>query len=295
MRRRQVFAWILFAHAGVAAALATAATTASRPAVSKTPELVYNQRLHAHNVFTPSISAAVVDEASEIFRRELRPQWLTRYSNGQLQKPSELPCDCMQTRLGRFFVVQPGIWSSDIAWISVDDDATHQHYLRLFEQSGIPEQMAPVVDHERGLRMFSAYYVVRSQATGSNMHVDFVPAVGCNAFTLMTPLADFAAPDFQLLYQDLDGVTRQYRYTRGEAICFGSHFQHTTEPGRAAAADGGLHAYLCFTFGSDKEEHFAHVYETQGSYASRVIRTPSGETLLTDIGRHLEAHGRNAS
>merc|ERR1719498_1669222 len=129
--------------------------------------------------------------------------------------------------------------------------------------------------------MFSAYYVVRSQATGSNMHVDFVPAVGCNAF--------------QLLYQDLDGVTRQYRYTRGEAICFGSHFQHTTEPGRAAAADGGLHAYLCFTFGSDKEEHFAHVYETQGSYASRVIRTPSGETLLTDIGRHLEAHGRNTS
>lgn len=180
-----------------------------------------------------------------------------------------------------------GIWSSDIAWVSVDDEATYARFLDLFERSGVPKQVEPLVDHEQGLRMYSAYYVVRSRANGTNFHTDFVASVGTNAFTLMAPLADFAAPDFQLLYEDVDSKPRQYRYKRGEAICFGSHFRHTTEPGHASDADGGLHAYLCFTFGSDKEQYWPLIYETMGTYGSRTIRSPRGETVLTEMGRHL--------
>lgn len=259
-------------------------TTVSRPAVSSPPGLVYNSRLHANNVFTPRISTAVIREASEDFHDHLRPRFLD--VRDQL-KQRRMPCEQLQTNLGRFFVVQPGIWSSDIAWISVDDDATYARFLDFFMRSGVPEQLAPHIDHEHGLRMYSAYYVVRSRAQGTNFHDDFVPEIGTNALSVMSPLANYAAPDFQLLYEDVDGRQRQYRYTHGEAICFGSQFQHTTEPGRASEADGGLHVYLCFTFGSDKEEYWPHIYATQGSYGSRVIRKPCGGTALTDMGKHL--------
>ena len=30
------------------------------------------------------------------------------------------------------------------------------------------------------------------------------------------------------------------------------------------------------------------IYETQGSYASRIVRTPTGETVLTELGKHLQ-------
>ena len=103
----------------------------------------------------------------------------------------------------------------------------------------------------------------------------------------MTPLKDYTAIDFQLQYLDLDGQMQQYRYRRGEAMCFGSDFMHSTEPGSASAADGGPHVYLCFTFGTDRNEYWPHIYETQGSYASRVVRKPDGEPVLTDLGQFL--------
>ena len=195
----------------------------------------------------------------------------------------------VETGAGRFFVIQPGLWDSDIAWISVDEDANYDVFVDMFRRSGVAQQMDSVVDCIDKLQVYSAYYVVRSKGKGTNYHADFVDAIGCNAFTLMTPLADYAAADFQLLYRDLDGATRQHRYRRGEALCFGSDFVHSTQPGRALeGVDGGIHVYLCFTFGTDKTEYWKDIYATQGSYASRVVRRPDGRPVLTELGKMLE-------
>lgn len=62
--------------------------------------------------------------------------------------------------------------------------------------------------------LYNSYFVVRSAATGANLHTDYVPSVGTNAFTVMTPLRDYKSDGFQLLYLDADGAQRQYRYLR---------------------------------------------------------------------------------
>ena len=45
--------------------------------------------------------------------------------------------------------------------------------------------------------------------------------------------------------------------------------------------------YLCFTFGTDREQYWPQILETIGSYGTRVMRSPSGKEALTDIGRYL--------
>ena len=184
----------------------------------------------------------MVAEAAALFDRHLRAPFLAVRDDLQHRTFGgfRLPCASLQTWAGRFCVMQPGLWDSDIAWISVDDDQTYLRFEDMFRRSGVARQMESVIDHIDALRVYSAYFVVRSRGNGTNFHSDFVRDIGCNAFTLMTPLADYCAPDFQLLYRDLDGATRQHRYKHGEALCFGSDFEHSTEPGHAREADGGM-------------------------------------------------------
>ena len=49
------------------------------------------------------------------------------------------------------------------------------------------------------------------------------------------------------------------RYRKGEAIIFSSHFRHSTEPGCSVEEDNAPQVYLCFTFGTDKQELYERV------------------------------------
>ena len=83
----------------------------------------------------------------------------------------------------------------------------------------------------------------------------------------MTPLESMAAyRDGHLLYRDIAGneqVRQQpspspnaeparecqvYLYKHGKAVCFGSGFEHATQPSTSQETK----AFLCFTFGTDK-------------------------------------------
>ena len=152
-----------------------------------------------------------------------------------------------------------------------------------------------MIDYTERFRLYSAFFVVRTACDGVHFHTDWADDVGTNAFTLMTPLADYPiAPNesggqFQLLYRDYEhsfdsmgediaqgaGVHR-YIYRKGEAIVFGSHFSHSTEPGRPAA--DAPQVYLCFTFGSDKAEHWPSVFASCG-YQARVLAGPDGRLV----------------
>ena len=120
--------------------------------------------------------------------------------------------------------------------------------------------------------------------------------MGTDALTLITPLRDFDETDsFQLRYQSHQqpparggggggggggaegGASaavaaaaapreeRRYAYQKGRAIVFGSRFEHTTEVG--SGRDGQLHAYLCFTFGTDQQQRWAEISRTLGTPA----------------------------
>ena len=87
--------------------------------------------------------------------------------------------------------------SSDLAWISVNDEATYEAFRDIFEMSGIAERLAPACDLAQGgsMRLFSSFYVVRSRCADTNFHTDWADAVGTNAFTLLTPLYDYTTDD----------------------------------------------------------------------------------------------------
>jgi hypothetical protein len=110
-----------------------------------------------------------------------------------------------------------------------------------------------------------------------------------SAWTLLAPLESYDTSDFQLLYKDCAGVVHQYRYEEGEAILFGSHFMHSTEPGTARRGAAAPHAFLCFTFGSDDLGFYEeHVAPTISGYQSRILVAADGSVRLTEIGEYLE-------
>ena len=81
------------------------------------------------------------------------------------------------------------------------------------------------------------------------------------------------------------------RYRKGEALIFGSHFMHSTEPGASAGGADAPQVYLCFTFGSDKREIWPHIAPTISGYQSRMLCDHSGQLQLTELGKFIEQGG----
>ena len=68
--------------------------------------------------------------------------------------------------------------------------ATHAVFDGLFRACDLDSAFADVVGVDCRLRMYSAFYVVRSVCDAPNFHVDYVAPCGCEALTLITPLRD---------------------------------------------------------------------------------------------------------
>jgi len=250
--------------------------------------------LDAPHVHTLPMPPAALARAHDIFEDALMPHLM----DGLIEKLNDkfISCCELDTPHGQFFVMRAGSStnealrdSSDLAWISVNDEATFDVYREIFESTGVAQALASRIDVDREVRLFSCFYVVRSRCTVPNLHTDWMDAVDDNAFTLLTPIEDYETEDFQLLYEDKAGSLLQYRYRAGEAICFSSRFVHGTEPGRSAPESNGRpHVFLCFTFGSDKAEHWPVIAPTIGGYQSRFLHRYDGESELTEIGRYLQ-------
>jgi len=258
------------------------------------------------------------------------------------QRP--LPCAQLQTAHGNFFAMQPGgssdpskVGLSDLTWISVDDLPTWDIFSSIFDDMGVARVVEPLVDCAEGVRLYSAFYVVRSFCLEPDLHVDWPDGAGTNAFTLLTPLEDYSSSEgFHLLYEDnckdnyedncedssedncednyednyedssagaasseatgQPAQLRQYRYSEGEAIVFGSRFRHSTEPGRAASGPCSPSVLLCFTFGSDRPRFYEeHIAPAISGYQSRVLVHADGSLRLTELGQYLEQHEEAAA
>ena len=297
-------------------------------------QVYHNRRLDAPNVWEVNLPRAPLVEAKRIFDSGGLNEVFRRLRSAPERSASHI------TPAGQhFFAVRAGgqgaRWHSDLVWISADDALTFSTFDGIFRQMRIPQKFSRYVDHADSIRLFSAFFVVRTTCSAADMHVDYARGVGTNALTLMTPLADYSPRgSFQLLYEGfdtsiappsnpaaqdaatsrpsdqtagshvkLDGVSlvpttpmdpkgpsyplpQRYCYREGKAIVFGARFRHSTEPGQAEtfAADGvdqpeqEPHAFLCFTFGSDKPEHWPLISETIGSQ-SRLHARPDGELV----------------
>eukprot|EP00418_Pyrodinium_bahamense_P030391 CAMPEP_0179136156 /NCGR_PEP_ID=MMETSP0796-20121207/64865_1 /TAXON_ID=73915 /ORGANISM="Pyrodinium bahamense, Strain pbaha01" /LENGTH=122 /DNA_ID=CAMNT_0020835219 /DNA_START=272 /DNA_END=640 /DNA_ORIENTATION=- len=75
-----------------------------------------------------------------------------------------------------------------------------------------------------------------------------------------------------LLYKSLDGEAHTYVYRHGEAIVFGSGFEHSTEPGESETPL----AFLGFTFGTDRQDMWPYISRTVG-LTRRFVCNASGQ------------------
>ena len=166
----------------------------------------FNKRLGAHNVWEIDVDEALIDAACElncigstsVDAYEMCANWLADEQKDHY--------DRVRTPAGSFFARRSVKWSmlhgNDLGWVSVDDRASYERFERLFERMRLPERFAACVPHAEKLRLFSAFYVVRSHCSTPSWHADYTESAGCSALTLLKPLYGFDETDsFQLLYR----------------------------------------------------------------------------------------------
>jgi len=256
----------------------------------------FNRRLAAPNVWEIGVDESLVDEAAEIF-----------YDTESFEKLTQMrePYMDIDSTAGPFFA-QRVTWDSNIAWVSVDDQASFNAFQSIFSRMQLPQRFATHVPHSEGLQLYSAFFVVRSWCSAHNWHTDYKPPVKTDALTFITPLRDYREnASFQLVYRahsEPPGLSnactvpmtnvrgndhvRRYVYKKGRAVVFGSDFVHSTEPGQGY--DGEVHAYLCFTFGTDQQERWPEIARTLDTQ-SRVVVHPDGAMRLSKLGAHIQA------
>jgi len=326
--------------------LMAAAAAASAHLGPTQPCRHFNTKLRANNVWEVDLPLQPLAEALDIFERcELRLNFerlrasTTRHR--RFATPSGRPERFFGVRAGGYGGAVSGgdgmaaistgedaasgeytSWASDITWVSVDDEATHAQFERLFRACDLEAFFGPICGCRDRLRMFSASYVVRSRCETPNFHYDYISAVGARALTLMAPLKQYSRPEasnadlFQLLYEEAEpasgeaeactgeaegdawatrkskgaggGRIRRQEYAFGKAVVFGAGFRHSTEPGSSTEPGGEPHVFLCFTFGTDRQEAWPLIAQTIDGDQSRMLCRPDGEIVLTQLGRSMQ-------
>ena len=158
--------------------------------------LHFNHRFAAPNIWEVDVDEDLIDEAARIFMDGSPFESVT--GDGE-------PYETINTSVGPFFLQRIN-WKSDACWISVDDRASYDAFLSIFTRLRLSERFATLFPPPASVRLYSAFYVVRSQCAAHNFHVDYKPEAGVDALTLITPLRNYEETDsFQLSYVAHEG------------------------------------------------------------------------------------------
>ncbi|HEX8842788.1 MAG TPA: hypothetical protein VF757_10880 [Sphingomicrobium sp.] len=213
----------------------------------------FNPELQAPNVLKVPIDSAIA--------RELLPLW-----EGARRK---------------FYSKAPA-WKSDVQWLSARNEIDFVRFQSVFDRLGIAAHVEPYLDLDRGVRLYSGFFVIRTRCTEPDFHLDWRDTNN-EAFTLLTPLSSNAA-GFGLLYKKADGSIGEYEYRLGEALVLGDDFVHSTKPGTSEEPV----VLLSFTFGSDKMEHWPSISRTAASQGM-LVRRPDGSFERTLLRKRVRA------
>jgi len=163
-----------------------------------------------------------------------------------------------------FYTVSYG--SAPLLWLSSNNDHTYGLFKQYFDALDITEGVKELVDYDKEIVMYCGFFVIGNQLAEEVWHVDYF--AGANAYTLITPLFPLDEGHGDLFYRDENGAVNTYRYKLDEAIIFGDHFSHTTQP---YAKTASLRVLLSLTFGTDKIEHWPILGKTIGAQSQYLI------------------------
>lgn len=149
----------------------------------------YSDTFSAANVWECDVPMQAIDKAAALFsgiRSKEAWDWDER---GNGEPAARRVQRQFSTKDGRFFELRREGWRSDISWVSADDEKTHGSLREVFEAFKLDKSFGDLVPGDK-LRMFGAFYVVRSDCKEHNWHCDFVPKTFPALLTLITPLHD---------------------------------------------------------------------------------------------------------
>ena len=215
----------------------------------------YNEELKAYNVQEVNLDLDILDEIRLFFEEDIL--------NNLNSEPQQTLGD--PDGEDHFFKTYTR-WSSDLKWVSVNNLKTYQRWLEYFHKFSLDKTFSNLVDFDERIVVYSIFFVARSKCFKYNFHDDFVKGVGVNALSLMAPLHDMESKDsIHLSYRNKNDETATYKYKKGKAIVFGEKFIHGTDIGQTKEQE----VFLCFSFGTDKEEYLEKIFKTtanQGEY-----------------------------
>jgi len=218
------------------------------------------------------------------FGNELLEEVRTAFSStlaGNLNKPQNAALLAggkayqieINTSQHKYFLMSYG--QSPLLWISNNCVDSYQMFKRFFDAVAIQDDLKQLVDFDQDIVMYSGFFVVGNHLKQPLWHVDYER--GANAYTLITPLFDPDNTQGELLYQDKDKNTKDYRYKLNEAVIFGDQFLHTTQP---YPKTDRLRVLLSLTFGTDKLEYWDILKATIGGQ-SQFMMLPCGHPAGT--------------
>lgn len=213
----------------------------------------FNRELQAPNVLKVPIDFRIA--------RELLPLW----EGSRAKLYSKVPA-----------------WKSDVQWLSARNERDFARFQSIFDRLGIAAHVEPYLDLDRGVRLYSGFFVVRTRCAEPDFHLDWRDTNN-EAFTLLTPLSENAA-GFGLLYKKTDGSIGEYEYKLGEALVLGDDFVHSTKPGTSEEPV----VLLSFTFGSDKMEHWPSISRT-AARQGMLVRRPDGSFERVPLRKRMRA------
>ena len=161
-------------------------------------------------------------------------------------------------------------WNSNIKWISNNSFRSYSVFYECFNKLQLSRIFQQFVEHNKKIILYSGFFVSRSTCSDFNFHHDWITECQNNAFTLIAPLIH-PKDGMNLIYKDIDGKDRKYKYEVGKGIVFGSDFMHSTDKGISTSPS----VLLSMTFGTDKMNLWEPISKT-ALYQGNLVRLPNG-------------------
>ena len=168
-------------------------------------------------------------------------------------------------------------WDSDILWITQFDEPTYRHLEAVFDALAIAAQVEGRIAFDERVVLYTTMFVTRSRCDAAHLHFDWLN-MDNDAFTFLTPLSENGCA-IDLLYEDFRGQPRTYRYRHGKGLIFGSHFHHSTAPGKADEPA----VLLAFQFGTDRMDRYKAILKS--AYQGAFHRRPDGRFVRSGVAQ----------
>lgn len=228
---------------------------------------------HKLNAFTTTFAPSLLDEIKVSYYDEIHSLLTHPRMNQLLFRGGTIKREPFGLKNSEYFLVSYG--KAPLFWLSSNTENTYRIYQNFFHSLNVANDIKLLVDCQKEIVMYCGFLVVGNQALNPLWHVDYFP--GANAYTLITPLFELDSAHGNLLYESSDAQIKTYQYKLGEAIIFGDHFRHSTEPYNPAQS---IRILVSLTFGTDKMEYWNILERTVG-HQSNYVKLPCGHVLGT--------------